>query len=137
MNQLNEVNMKIILTIAVGLLSFSAIAGFNEIECEGNNGLTNVYLEIEQPFPNTSVFKRMLLSASTASTQENFQYTVTSNRYNGFRNIVYQGSRLRLDVDLWPDFEPRWGRNYRAILSSSDINNGINSILNCYFPNAN
>ncbi len=129
--------MKLILTIAFYLLSFSAFAGFNEIECDGNSGTKTVNLEIEQSFPTNNVFKRMLFSVSTGTSQANFQYTVTSNRYNGFRTILYQGSGVRLEVDLWPDSDPQWGRTYQATLSSPDLNNGSPASLNCQYPNAN
>lgn len=129
--------MKLMTTIALLLLSVSAFAAFNEIECDGNSGVKNVYLEIEQSFPTNNVFKRMVLAVSGNGAQENFQYTVTSRRYNGFNNIVYQGSALRLEVDLWPDTNPRWGRSYRAALISSDLNNGASAVMNCQFPNAN
>ena len=129
--------MKFMTTIAFLLISVSAFAGFNEIECQGNSGTKNVYLEIEQPFPTSNVFKRMLLSVASNGAQENFQYTVTSRRYNGSNTILYQDGGLRLQVDLWPDINPRWGRSYRAALNSSDLNNGAAAVLNCQFPNAN
>ena len=129
--------MKLMTTIAFFLISISAFAGFNEIECQGNSGVANVYLEIEQPFPTNNVFKRMMLAVSSNGTQQNFQYTVSSRRYNGFNTILYQGGALRLEVDLWPDTNPRWGRSYRAALNSSDLNNGAAAVLNCQFPNAN
>jgi hypothetical protein len=128
--------MKMLIMIALLLVSVPSFASFNEVECRGYSGSKNVYLEIEQSFPTNNVFKRMLLSLHSNGTQENFQYTVTSRRYNGFNNITYHDVGLRLEVDLWPDANPRWGRYYRAILQSSALGNGIAN-LECQFPNAN
>ncbi|MBA2405265.1 MAG: hypothetical protein H0V66_10880 [Bdellovibrionales bacterium] len=129
--------MKKTLTFTLFLLSASALASFNELECDGRSENKNVYLEIEQSFPSSNVFKRMLLSVSGESGQENHHYTVSSNRFSSFRRVQYQGSGIRLEVDLWPDTQPQWGRNYRAVLNSPDLNHGKAAVLDCQFPNAN
>lgn len=128
--------MKYILTLTIYLFSVTSYASFNEIECEGTSGSKNIILEIEQPFPANGVFKRVNLTISTESDQEDFKYTATTSRFD-LRNIIYQGSGLRLEVDLWPDNDPRWGRNYSAILNSPDLNQGSGAFINCQFPNAN
>jgi hypothetical protein len=128
--------MKIILTLSLYLISSTVFASMNEIECDGTNKTKMINLEVEQPFPSNSVFKRVNLSISDDNTQENFKYTATTSRF-GLRTILYQGADLRLEVDLWPDSEPRWGRNYQAILNSFEINEGSGLYINCQFPNAN
>lgn len=128
--------MKFILTAYLLLISTFALAGFNEIECEGSSRDQQIDFEIEQPLSTNTVFRRAALSISTTSGQENFQYTASVTRY-GLRSIIYQGAGLRLEVDLWPDNQPRWGRSYRAILNSFDLNQGTAAFIDCQFPNAN
>lgn len=128
--------MKIILALTLGLFSATAFPAFNELECDGTSKAKMINLDVEQPFPANGVFKRVDLSVSDDSGRENFHYTATTSRY-GLRTIIYQGADLRLEVDLWPDNEPRWGRSYRAILNSFEINAGSAVYLNCQFPNAN
>lgn len=128
--------MKMLITIALLLVSVPSFASFNEVECRGYSESKNVYIEVEQSFPTNNVFKRMILAIASNGGQENFQYTVTSRRYNGFNNIIYNDVGLRLEIDLWPDTNPRWGRYYRATLNSVVLGNGMVR-LDCQFPNAN
>ena len=125
--------MKFLLMTALYLITSNTYAAFNEIECEGTSAKKNVFLEIEQSFPSSNVFKSVRLSVN----EETFQYQVTFNTYGGFRQFNYQGSGLRLEVDLWPDSQPRWGSTYQATLSSPDLNHGSKLTLNCQFPIAN
>lgn len=129
--------MKLFLAAVMTLLSVSGYAAFSEVECEGHNGVKSIYVEIEQPFPSTSVFRRVLVEVSTPQTRENYYHTVSLNRYGGFSIVNYQGAGFRMQLDLWPDNQPRWGRTYSATLVSSNINGGLSSSLFCRFPNAN
>jgi len=129
--------MKLLLAVVMSLLSVSGFASFNEVECEGQSGVKNIYLEIEQPFPSTSVFRRVRVDVSTNETRENYYHSVNLNRYGGFSIVNYQGAGFRMQLDLWPDNQPRWGRTYSATLISSNINGGLASSLYCRFPNAN
>jgi hypothetical protein len=112
--------MKLLLMTAVYHITSNTYAAFNEIECEGTSA-------------NKNVFKSVRLSVN----EETFQYQVTFNTLGGFRQFNYQGSGLRLEVDLWPDSLPRWGSTYQATLSSPDLNHGSKLTLNCQFPIAN
>jgi hypothetical protein len=125
--------MKFLLITALFLITSNTYAALNEVECEGTSANKNVFLEIEQSFPSSNVFKSAQLSVN----EQTFQYQVTFNNYRGFNQLNYQGSGLRLEVDLWPDSYPRWGSTYQATLNSPDLNHGPRLTLNCLFPNAN
>jgi hypothetical protein len=125
--------MKFLLMTALFLITSTTYAAFNELECEGTSDNKNVIFEIEQFFPSSNVFKSAQLSVNG----ETFQYQVTFKNHGGFNQLNYQGSGLRLEVDLWPDSHPRWGSIYQATLSSPDLNHGTRLTLNCQFPNAN
>lgn len=129
--------MKKTLTLALSLISLSAFANFNEVECTGKIENKTVTLEIEQPFPQDSYFREVTLNVEADGTVEDFQYSVTARRNRGFNHIVYQGGGFFLDLDLWPDNQPRWGRTYRAQLRTQDLGNGSMATLDCQFPFAN
>ena len=129
--------MKLFLATAILLLSASSYAAFSEVECEGFNGSNKIYVEIEQPFPSTSVFRKVLVEVTTSEARQIFSYSATLNRRSGFSLVTYQGADFRMKLDLWPDNQPRWGRSYSATLISSKINGGIASSLYCRFSNIN
>ena len=129
--------MKKTLTFALSLVSISAFANFNEVECSGKVANKSIVLEIEQPFPNDSYFRDVLLTVESENTADEFAYTVTARRNRGFNHIVYQGGGFFLDLDLWPDNQPRWGRSYRAQLRTQAVENGSMVALDCQFPFAN
>ena len=79
----------------------------------------------------------MMLEVSGLGTRDTFQYNVTSGRFSDFNQIIYRAPGLSLEVDLWPDSNPRWGRSYSATLNSTDLNNEALVLLECHFPNAN
>jgi hypothetical protein len=129
--------MKSLVLTFVLVLSSSAFASFNEVECEVKTAASSLYLEIEQPFPTSSVFKRATLTSTDVNgVDTSYDYTLTSRSPRGFNSLSYSGDGLTLEVDLWPDQRPQWGRNYRSTLKASEI--GSNEIQNvsCTFPNA-
>lgn len=128
--------MKKSLVLALCLMSSSVFAFINEVECTAKQNNKEIFFEIEQPFPTGSVFKRALLTVTEDGADKEFNYTVTSRRSMGFNSITYTGGGIHLDVDMWPDSTPRWGRNYRATLRSSDLQNANLSNVECNFPNA-
>lgn len=128
--------MKKSIALALCLLSSSAFAFINEVECTVVQGSRGVLLEIEQPFPANSVFKQALMTVIENGAEKEFNYSVVSRRSGGMNRLQYTGGGIRLEVDLWPDTTPRWGRNYRSTLSSSDLGNGSISNVDCQFPNA-
>jgi len=129
--------MKLILSVLVLFSTFSAFASWNEVECEGKIDQKIVRVEVEQPFPNGSYFKRASLTITENGAENSFNYTVTSRMTRGFNQIRYTAGGLDLEVDFWPDQVPRWGRTYKGSLRSSELNNQYIRGLTCRFPNAN
>lgn len=128
--------MKKMIASALCLLSFSAMASFNDVECEGTLKEKEIYFEIESSFPTGSVFRRAnLIITENGSDSESF-YTLTSRVSPGFNTITFNGAGLRLEIDTWPDSSPRWGRDYRATLTSSKLGSNQTAKLTCQFPNA-
>ena len=129
--------MKSLVLTFIMILSSSAFASFNEVECEVSTATSSLFLEVEQPFPTSSVFKRATLtSTDTSGVETYFNYTLTTRGSRGFNRLTYSGAGLNLEVDLWPDQRPQWGRNYRSTLRATDIGNNEIQNVNCIFPNA-
>lgn len=129
--------MKSLVLTFILVLSSNAFASFNEVECEVKTATNSLFVEVEQPFPTSSVFKRATLTATDVNgVDTSFDYTVTTRGTRGFNTLTYSGAGLTLEVDLWPDQRPQWGRNYRSTLRSSDIGNSVIRNVNCTFPNA-
>lgn len=129
--------MKKTLILALFVISLSAFANFNEIECSGKFENKTVALEIEQPFPQESYFRDVLLKVESENSADEFSYTVTARRNGGLNHIIYQGRGFFMDLDLWPDNRPRWGRTYRAQLRSQDLADGSMATMDCQFLSAN
>lgn len=126
--------MKSFLAISFLIISLPSFASFNEVECTGKIGDKVISFEVEQAFPRYSTSRRANLIVEDNGSQLAYDYNlmiVPSHR----NNIKYFGSGLTLDIDLWPDQSPRWGRNYRSELSSSDLGSSGFSRVNCTFPN--
>ena len=117
------------------MFSASAFANFNEVECDGKSEDKEFTLEVEQPFPYGSYFRRAQLTVTEDGAESSEDYTVTVQAMRGFPTIRYNGAGLRLEVDFWPDQAPRWGRTYRGSLYSSLLGREVRN-LDCRFPNA-
>lgn len=117
------------------ILSLTASAAWNEVECSGKLEGKVIRLEIEQSFPNGSHFKRAELTISENGANETHRFTVGRRNF-GLNRIQYSGAGLRLEVDLWPDQQPRWGRRYDGTLLSSVLGNKYIRGFRCQFPNA-
>lgn len=129
--------MKTSMALLLCLLSSSVFAFVNEVECTGTYGTKEIDLLVEQPFPSSSVFKRAVMTVSDNGVESEFNYTLTSRFSSGFNTVTYTGGSLRLEVNIWPDNRPQWGKRYRSTLNSSDVTNATISNLYCNFPNAN
>ena len=128
--------MKNSMILALCLMSTSVFANFNEVECTVTRNNQEIFLEIEQSFPPSSVFKRAVMTVTEAGAEKEFNYSVMARVSRGFNTISYTGGGLRLEVNTWPDNTPRWGRYYRSTLSSSDLGNANIPNVECFFPNA-
>lgn len=124
--------MKFFSALFLLTFSFSSFAFFNELECDSSMSSSRISVEVEEPFPTGSTFRwtRVFVDNNT------FTYNVTVRRSGGFNQIQYWGGGIRLEVDLWPDTNPQWGRTYRGSMTSSDVRDGASIPLSCRFPNA-
>lgn len=128
--------MKFFLTALIALSSIPAFASWNEVECSGKVDNKEIFIEVEQPFPSGSDFRSALISSTENGNTNYVRTTVSLRRPTNFTTVRYWGGNLDLEVDIWPDRSPRWGRDYkgnaRIQLGSSQYIRG----LNCRFPNA-
>ena len=127
--------MKFLALMSVIIFSLSAKAAWNELECTGRFEGKHIRLEIEESFPNGSYFKKAELTVTQDGAEQSYPYTV-SRRSIGLNRIDYSSRGLRIEVDLWPDQTPRWGRSYSASLLSSVLGNKYIRGFRCQFPNA-
>ena len=122
--------MKLVLVHLI--FSSVAFAGTNEVSCEGF-GLSQerVHFDIEQGW-GTQVRDAHLYTyenGPTSPTQTD--YRVFNDRLQN-RRWVYSGNEgVRLEVDVFPDTEPKWNKTYRATLSISS--DGLRRLY-CRFP---
>ncbi len=128
--------MKLTLLIAMMIFSLSSFAAWNEVECDGRTDGKFLRMEVEQAFPNGSWFQRATLAVTENGAQQVFDYTVSSRGMGGFNRVLYSAPGVNLEVDFWPDQQPRWGRMYRGTLRSRDLGNSSFQTVSCRFPNA-
>lgn len=127
--------MKFTLLITMMIFSLSSFAAWNEVECEGRFDGKIIRMEIEQPFPNGSWLKRATLTVVENGSEQFFDYTV-STWGAGFNRVQYSAPGVNLEIDFWPDQQPRWGGMYRGTLRNRDLSGSSFQMLNCRFPNA-
>lgn len=128
--------MKLLAILVTLLMSFSTMAYFNEVECNARNDGQELYLEVEQPFPSNSVFRRAVMTITKDGGRRTEYHNVSPRRSGGLNRIQYFGPGLRMEIDLWPDTYPRWGRTYRAQIWSAGPGTEYFPFINCSFPNA-
>jgi len=122
--------MKTLLLVLSLSFSFSALAFFNDVECDGNTrGGQRAVIEIERGFGGSMRGARTIVFGARGTNPVETRYRVYSARRFGSRIEFIGDSGFRLEVDVWPDQAPRWGRTYWA-------NFGNLSGLRCRFPNA-
>lgn len=122
------------LTLALAFVSQSALASWNEFECESADKDFDLQLDIRTPFPTSSAFRDVEIFYVVEGREENFRGSVTRHHFRSNR-AVYSGSSVRLEIDFWPDQAPRWAREYRSTLRFSKVNNGNDINLKCRFTN--
>ncbi len=127
--------MKTILAMIIMSLSASAFAFMTEVECELILRDKTVIVEIEQPFPETSIYRQAKVIVVKDGVESSEESTVSARMSLGIKEINYFGSKLNMNVNLWPDSRPRWGRTYQGTIYSSDIaGNERISNMECRFP---
>lgn len=127
--------MKALVLILSLTLSMTSFAAWNELECEGRtaNG-KEVRVEIEQPFPYGTYFKRATLILSDEGSEKTYDFTVSTRVI--LNRVEYIAAGLKIDVNFWPDQRPRWGRVYLGTMLAGIFQNQYIQHLNCRFPNA-
>jgi len=130
--------MKLFFTALIALSSLSAFAWFdNEVECRGKIDNKEIFLEIELPFPAGSAFRNAVVSVTEDGKTDYIRSTVQLRRPTSFTTVRYWSGSLDLEVDIWPDRAPRWGRDYRGMARISSLGNQYIRGLTCEFPYAN
>lgn len=112
--------------VILGLLSSFSFAAFNDFECEfTTNDSQSVSIEIERQ--RGAGLRRASVEVDNDGTTDTFNYYVSSRYDRAFNEIRYFGGGMDLEIDLWPDTTPKWGRSYRAQFRSWDIGNNTNN----------
>lgn len=120
----------------ISLLPFSAMASWNEVECEGKLGAKLVRAEVERELSGGPIFRPAKLIVRDGDMEEIHDYAVTIRRPGGFNQIEYSDFGFRLEVDLSPHTYPRFGWSYKGALFSKVLGGQYLKNLRCRFPNA-
>lgn len=115
------------------LLSLSANASWNEVECQGKASDRPLKIEVDRDVPGGPIFRPARLTVG----DEVHDYSVTIRQPGGFNYYEYAAYGFRLEVDLSPHAYPRFGWTYKGSLYSKVLNNQYIHGLKCRFPNAN
>jgi hypothetical protein len=127
--------MKTLLALLTLTFGLSSHAAWNELECEGRiPGGKDVRIEVEQPFPYGSYFKRANLTLADEGSEKTYNFTVSTRVI--LSRVEYIAAGLKVDVSFWPDQKPRWGRIYQGTMMAGILENQYIQHLNCRFPNA-
>lgn len=128
--------MKSLFLVATMLFSASSFAVWNEVECQGRTADKTIQVNVEEAFPRGSSFQRANLVVYQDGNQTVEDYNGVIKRISrGMPRVTYQGSGLRLEVDLWPDNVPQWGRTYRASVRATALGRNEVRNLSCRFQN--
>lgn len=120
------------LIMMLALTSTSAFASINDFECnfQAQND-TNVLIEVERSY--NPGMKRINLTVTADGTINRFNY-YTPARRNNMNRIEYFGAGMNLEIDLWPDNRPQYGRFYTSEFRSYDVDNGTRFYnINCQY----
>lgn len=126
--------MKVIMFIMALMFSFSALAYFNEVECEITIRNQHVKVEIERPFPANAFTKEARLYVTEDGHERLYHTRVMTYRSRGFNDVRYEGTELQLEVNFWPDQRPQQWRTYKGRLISFYLGNSYIHDLDCKFP---
>lgn len=127
--------MKLIYALTI-LFSVSTYASWNEVECEGKVSDQKFRIEVDRDLPGGPIFRPARLIVSRTDTEEIHDYSVTVRRPGGFNYFEYAAWGFRLNVDLSPHANPRFGYTYRGSLSSNILGEEYIRGIKCKFPNA-
>lgn len=120
-----------LLALALSLGTPLALANSNDVECtRQNNDGTRVAFSVERGWGTQVRDAHLYEYADGSNTPTVTDYRIWGQRVQNKR-WVYSGDRIRLEVDVFPDPQPRWNKNYRGYLSQSYASDGI---MICKFP---
>jgi hypothetical protein len=127
--------MKLLLAFLIVTFGLTSHAAWNEVECEGRlPGGKEIKVEVEQPIPYGSYFKRATLTVADEGSEKFYDFTVSTRVI--LSRVEYIAAGLKVDVRYWPDQKPRWGMIYQGALMAGVLENQYIQHLNCRFPNA-
>lgn len=126
--------MKALMLILVFCFSVSAMA-MTEVECSGRQDGADVRIDIQGRW-NQSYFKTGTIYVKkdgvATTTRHNLNYRAP---WGGFSRAEYNDGAVRIEVDLWPDQAPRWGRSYFGTAWIDSVSR-FPMNLNCRYPYA-
>jgi hypothetical protein len=122
--------MKVLLVILSMLFSLSSFAFMNDVECDGyTNANERIRVEILRSFGGSVRDALVTVGGTRGTNPIQTRHMIYSARRFGTRIEFFGDIAFRLEVDIWPDQAPRWGRTYRGVYTNAFG-------LNCRFPNA-
>lgn len=123
--------MKNLIVVTLVLFSLKTLA-FNEVECAGRNTEgQRVDFEIEESWGGSIHDALLVVYSGGTEGPEETRYRLYNTRPQN-RRILYTGQDgVRLEVDLFPDRVPQWGRSYRGQLQVPATQVGS---VSCRFP---
>jgi hypothetical protein len=119
--------------LLLALLTTPAFAQINYVECEADFDDARLMVNVERSYGNS--FKRVEVILATQNDYETRSYFATSRVWGAgaFRKIQYRAAGFDLEIDLFGDSRPRWGRTYRAEVRESDLLDYDTVDLDCRF----
>lgn len=112
--------MKNFLVISLTLISLNALAFTTEFRCDFYDlSGKSVRVEVSKDFPG-SVFSTIELITN----QNSYRYSARPRMVSGFYKLELWAGSTRLEMDLFPDRTPQWGRWYQSKFTSPDLDNG-------------
>jgi hypothetical protein len=122
--------MKMLMLVLSLSFSFSAFAFYNDLECDGYSAQgQRALIEVERGFGGSMRDARTIVYGARGTNPVETRYRIYSARRFGSRIEYIGDGGFRLEVDVFPDQSPRWGRTYWAHFQ------GLNG-LRCRYPNA-
>lgn len=116
--------MKIPALLVFILTLASARASFNEFECEFRTREGSaVVIEVERAL-GRSAYRDVVMTVSEDRGFKSYYYRVSPSYV--FNDVRYWGDGFELNIDLWPDRDPWYGRSYQSRLINWDISRSGN-----------
>lgn len=120
------------LLISLILLPLGAQASLNDFECSftAYDG-SDVLVEVQRSTMVGS--KRIDVTVNSDEGIQRHQFFAFASINNATRRLEYRGGGIDLEIDLWPDARPRYGRTYRSEFQSYEVDNGRFNNIYCRY----